>query len=95
MRTALLSCSHADIVCFLLVFPAAIQIVGKMRISERLNVVRINASNANGRHNNSELLLPQDEPAIETQTIGEDDIHVEQQDYDDLNVSSKTVTGKM
>ncbi|KAL6843203.1 hypothetical protein ACP4OV_026916 [Aristida adscensionis] len=64
----------------------AVWTTGKMRRSKRLNVVQINGSHADGRHDPSEFPLPQDEPNDQNQTFGEDEIQVGQQDNEDVNV---------
>jgi len=55
-----------------------------------LNVVRIDASHANGRCDSREHLLARDEPIVENQEFREDEIHAEQQEYDGINISGKT-----
>jgi hypothetical protein len=49
-----------------------------------LNVVRINTSDAGGKNNRHEQFVPQEELNVET---GEDEVEVEQQDYDAHNIS--------
>lgn len=69
----------------------SIKFVEKIRRSKRLNVVQSSEPYANGSHNSSEQVLPQCEPVLQVQALGDDDIQVEQQDDDDLNLSGTIV----